>query len=182
MSQLDIVLYPAEVLAKRAIEVGDVNAEIKRLVDNMIETMYKAPGIGLAAPQVDVLKRVTVIDVSPSEEEERQLHVMINPTIVHRQGKILWEEGCLSIPGVYEKVERSEKIVVEALDREGRPFELEAEGLLSVCIQHEIDHLDGVVFLDRISPLKRRMAIKKYKKHLDRMAQEAKEEAEERED
>lgn len=182
MSQLDIVLYPAEVLAKRAIEVGDVNAEIKRLVDNMIETMYKAPGIGLAAPQVDVLKRVTVIDVSPSEEEERQLHVMINPTIVHRQGKILWEEGCLSIPGVYEKVERSEKIVVEALDREGRPFELEADGLLSVCIQHEIDHLDGVVFLDRISPLKRRMAIKKYKKHLDRMAQEAKEEAEERED
>lgn len=182
MSLLDIVLYPKDVLATRALEVQEVNDEIRRLVDDMVQTMYDAPGVGLAAPQINVLKRLTVIDVSPVDEDgqgERELHVLINPKIVHRQGKILWEEGCLSIPGVYEKVERSERVVVEALNRDGKPFELEADGLLSVCIQHELDHLDGIVFLDRISPLKRRMALKKYRKHLERLEQEAKEAAQE---
>ena len=184
MSLRDIVLYPADVLAKRAVEVGSFDAALDQLVEDMIQTMYEAPGIGLAAPQVGVLQRVTVIDVSPREAAEDEpapepeLHVLINPQIVHRQGKIVWEEGCLSIPGVYEKVDRAERVVVQALDRRGQPLELEATGLLAVCIQHELDHLDGVVFLDRLSPLKRRMALKKYRKRLERRAQQDQDEAE----
>jgi peptide deformylase len=169
MAKREIVLYPDPVLAKRAAEVPVVDDAIKQLVDDMAETMYAAPGIGLAANQIGVLSRVVVMDVSPPEEE-RELRVFINPVITAREGKITWEEGCLSIPGVYEKVERSGKLTVEALDRDGNPFTLEADGLLAVCIQHEIDHIDGVVFFDRISMLKRRMALKRYKRVLERRA------------
>lgn len=171
-----IVMYPHDVLATKASPVREVDAQVRQLVDDMIETMYDAPGVGLAAPQVGVLQRVAVIDVSARDEEGR-LFVFINPEIIHREGKILWEEGCLSIPGVYEKVERAEKVVVRALDEEGRPFEVEAEELFAVAIQHEIDHLDGVVFLDHLSHLKRRMALKRYKKQLQRMEEEAADEA-----
>ena len=173
MSIRDIVLYPHEVLTKKARPVADIDDEVRQLVDDMVATMYDAPGIGLAAPQVGVLQRLTVIDVSSREEEPPDLKVLINPEIVHREGKIVWEEGCLSIPGIYEKVERAEKVVVQALDRDGEEYELEADGLLSVCIQHEIDHLDGVLFLQHLSGLKRRLAIKKYRKVLDRMEKEA---------
>lgn len=173
MSIRDIVLYPHEVLTRKAAPVAQVDDEVRQLVDDMVATMYDAPGIGLAAPQVGVLQRLTVIDVSSREEEPPDLKVLINPEIVHREGKIVWEEGCLSIPGIYEKVERAEKVVVQALDRDGAEYELEADGLLSVCIQHEIDHLDGVLFLQHLSGLKRRLAIKKYRKILDRMEKEA---------
>ena len=167
MALRDIILYPHDVLTAQAQPVLDVDEVIRELVDDMIATMYNAPGIGLAAPQVGVLQRLTVIDIS-SEESPDQLYTFINPQIVHAEGRIVWYEGCLSIPGVYEKVERSGKIVVQALDREGDEFELEAEGLLAVALQHEIDHLNGVVFLDHLSPLKRRMTLKKYRKHLER--------------
>ncbi len=173
MSLRDIILYPDDLLATKTERVEEVDEDIRTLVNDMVETMYDAPGIGLAAPQVGVLKRMTVIDVSgPDDDEPGPLHVLINPEIVHAEGRIVWEEGCLSIPGVYEKVERSNKIVVQALDRDGEEYELEAEGLLAVAIQHEIDHLDGVVFLDHLSSLKRRMALKKYKKFLSQRDKE----------
>ena len=167
MALRDIVLYPSEVLVQKATSVEQVTDEVKQLVDDMIATMYDAPGIGIAAPQVGVLDRVTVIDISSEENPEEQLHVFINPEIVHAEGTIIWEEGCLSIPGIYEKVERSNKVVVQALNRDGAEFELEAHGLLAVALQHEIDHLNGVLFLDHLSPLKRRMAMKKYRKVID---------------
>jgi peptide deformylase len=169
MAKREIVLYPDPVLATRAAEVAEVNDEIRQLVDDMAETMYAAPGIGLAATQIGELHRVAVMDVEGAEEP-RLLRVFINPVITKREGKITWEEGCLSIPGIYDKVERSAKLTVEALDRDGNPFTLEADGLLAVCIQHELDHLDGVVFLDHLSLLKRRMALKRYKRVLERRA------------
>lgn len=171
MALRDIILYPHDVLSTKAAPVGEVDDALRQLVDDMIETMYDAPGIGLAAPQIGILQRLTVIDIS-SEENPDKLYTFINPQIVHAEGRIVWEEGCLSIPGAYEKVERSNKIVVQALDRDGEEFELDADGLLAVAIQHEIDHLDGVVFLDHLSSLKRRMALKKYKKNLEAMEKE----------
>lgn len=171
MALRDIILYPHEVLSTKADPIDEVDDDLRQLVDDMIETMYDAPGIGLAAPQIGILQRLTVIDIS-NEENPDKLYTFINPQIVHAEGRIVWEEGCLSIPGAYEKVERSNKIVVQALDRDGEEFELEAEGLLAVAIQHEIDHLDGVVFLDHLSALKRRMTLKKYRKHLEAMEKE----------
>lgn len=180
MAIRDLIFYPDDVLKTKASPVKEVNDEIKTLVSDMIETMYAAPGIGLAAPQIGVSKRVTVIDVRTGDEENpaHDLHVFINPEIIEKDGKITWEEGCLSIPGVYEKVNRANRVVVRALDREGQPFELEATELLAVALQHEIDHLDGVLFLDHLSHLKRRLAIKKYKKLRARAEEEAAEEAE----
>src|SRR5690606_11988801 len=146
MSRLEIVLYPEPVLTTPAKDVDEVDDEVRRLVDDMIETMYDAPGIGLAAPQVGKPVRVCICDVSnPQEDEEPKLHVLINPRVVERQGNIVWEEGCLSMPGLYREVKRSAQVVVEALDRDGNPQRYEAEGLLAVCMQHEIDHLDGVM-------------------------------------
>lgn len=172
MSLRDIVLYPSDVLSTKAAAVDVVDDDVRQLIDDMVETMYDAPGIGLAAPQVNVLKRITVIDASGAEEPS-DLKIFVNPQIVHREGKIIWEEGCLSIPGVYEKVHRANTVVVQALDRDGKEFELEATELLAVALQHEIDHLDGIVFFDRVSPLKRRMLTKKYKKILLNMEREA---------
>ena len=176
MAIRDIVLYPHEVLEQKCPPVDEVDDDVRQLVDDMIETMYDAPGIGLAAPQVGVKKRITVIDTSAGEEKGN-LHVLINPEIIEREGHIRWEEGCLSIPGVYESVDRFQRVVVRALDRDGDPFELEANELLAVCIQHEIDHLDGVLFLDHLSRLKRKIVLKKYKKHLAKL-QKASEESE----
>lgn len=169
MALRDIVLYPDKVLEQECEPVEEVDDSIRELVDDMIETMYDARGVGLAAPQIGILKRITVIDPTAGEEGDDDLHVFINPEIVETEGHLTWEEGCLSIPGVYENVDRSARIKVRALDRNGEPFELEATELLSVAIQHEIDHLDGVLFLDHLSRLKRRIVVKKYKKHLKKL-------------
>jgi peptide deformylase len=153
MAKLSILHYPDPRLHTVAKPVEVVDARIRTLVDDMAETMYAAPGIGLAATQVDVHERVVVIDIS---ETHKELKVFINPEIVAQSGRAEGEEGCLSVPGVFDRVTRAERITVRALDRDGAPFELEAEGLLAVCIQHELDHLQGKVFVDYLSMLKRK--------------------------
>ncbi len=161
MAKLEILHFPDTRLRTRAQPVATVDAEVRCLVDDMFETMYAAPGIGLAATQVNVHRRVLVVDVS---EEKDQPLTFINPEILDRQGTEEMEEGCLSVPGFYETVRRAERVRVRALDRDGKPFELETEGLLAVCIQHEIDHLDGKLFVDYISSLKRQRIRKKLEK------------------
>ena len=161
MAILKILHYPDPRLRHIALPVDQVNDRIRRLVDDMAETMYQAPGIGLAAIQVERSLRVVVIDIS---EQRNALQVFINPEILQRDGVQVMEEGCLSVPGVYDEVERAQHIRVRALDRDGRPFELTAEGLLAVCIQHEIDHLDGKVFVDYLSRLKQGRIRKKLEK------------------
>ena len=151
MALLPILHYPDPKLKKRAEPVTEVDESIRRLAADMAETMYAAPGIGLAATQVDVHKRVIVIDVT---EDRSGLTVLINPEILEKDGECVSEEGCLSVPGIYDKVTRAERVKVRALNLEGETVEFEAEGLLAVCIQHEIDHLDGKVFVEYLSPLK----------------------------
>lgn len=152
MAKLDILHYPDPRLHTIAKPVKAVDERIRKLVDDMAETMYAAPGIGLAATQVNVHERVIVIDISETHD---QLRVFINPEIVAQSGTEESEEGCLSVPGIFDKVKRAERVTVRALDRDGKPFELEADGLLAVCIQHEMDHLVGKVFVDYLSGLKR---------------------------
>jgi len=152
MALLIILEYPDPRLRKVAAPVAAVTPDIRKLVRDMAETMYAAPGIGLAATQVDVHKRVIVMDLSEARDE---LRVYINPEILSAEGEAECEEGCLSVPGYYDKVTRAAKVRVRALDENGTPFEFDAEGLLAVCIQHEIDHLAGKVFVDHLSPLKR---------------------------
>ena len=161
MALRKILLYPDPRLRRTASPVIKVNAEVRTLVDDMAETMYQAPGLGLAAIQVDVAKRVIVIDIS---KERNALHVFINPEIYYKEGSQMLEEGCLSVPGIYEPVSRAERIRVRALDRDGKPFDLEAAGLLAVCIQHEVDHLDGKIFVDYVSRLKQSRIRKKLEK------------------
>ncbi len=139
----------------------ELNGELQGLIDSMIETMYAAPGIGLAAPQVGESKRLIVVDVS-TREEKHPLIVLINPVIVSVEGKIDSEEGCLSVPGYTSTIRRSERVLVKGVDREGRPVEIEATGLLSRVLQHEIDHLDGILFVDRLSPIKKEFFRKRY--------------------
>lgn len=161
MAILDILTYPDPRLYKVAAEVTEVNDEIRQLVRDMAETMYDAPGIGLAATQVDVHKQVIVMDLS---EDKSQLRVFINPKILNKCGTQDYEEGCLSVPGVYDVVTRAESITVEALNEHGEKFTLEADGLLAVCIQHEIDHLLGKVFVEYLSSLKQSRIKNKLKK------------------
>lgn len=161
MAILDILTYPDPRLYKVAAEVTEVNDEIRRLVRDMAETMYDAPGIGLAATQVDVHKQVIVMDLS---EDKSQLQVFINPKILSKCGTQDYEEGCLSVPGIYDVVTRAESITVEALNERGEKFTLEADGLLAVCIQHEIDHLLGKVFVEYLSGLKQSRIKNKLKK------------------
>lgn len=161
MALLNILNYPDPRLHKIASPVEKVDDNIRRLVRDMAESMYAAPGIGLAATQVDVHKRVIVIDIS---EDKSDLRVFINPKIVDSCGSQEYEEGCLSVPGIYESVTRAERVTVEALDADGKPFTLEAEGLLAVCIQHEMDHLLGKVFVEYLSPLKQTRIKTKLKK------------------
>lgn len=151
MALLPILRYPDPRLNKKALPVAVVDESIRKLARDMAETMYAAPGIGLAATQVDVHKRVIVIDVS---EDRSGLRTFINPVILERSGEQECEEGCLSVPGIYERVSRAERVTVRALDIEGKEFTLEADGLLAVCIQHEIDHLEGKVFVEYLSRLK----------------------------
>lgn len=180
MAIRDILLYPehSDVLTTECDPVETVDDEVRQLVDDLAETMYDAPGVGLAAPQIGVTKRVTVIDVSDPEQPGGDLHVLINPEILETSGTITWEEGCLSFPGLYQEVERSENVKIRATDRDGERYELEAEGILAVAIQHEVDHLDGILFLERMSRLKRRLARKDYKKIRARMAEETNEDVE----
>ena len=152
MTKLAILEYPDPRLRKRAEPVTGVDDAVRRLVDDMLETMYAAKGVGLAATQVDVHVRVLVLD---SSDERNQPLVLINPEILAADGRAPVEEGCLSVPGIYEKLQRATHIRVRALDRNGIRFEMDAEGLLAVCIQHEMDHLIGKVFVDYLSPLKR---------------------------
>ncbi|MBW8459197.1 MAG: peptide deformylase [Thiobacillus sp.] len=152
MARLDILHYPDARLHTVAKPVATVDARIRKLVDDMAETMYAAPGIGLAATQINVHERIIVIDISETHDA---LRVFINPEIVAQSGREESEEGCLSVPGVFDRVQRAERVTVRALDRAGKSFELDADGLLAVCIQHEMDHLMGKVFVDYLSNLKR---------------------------
>ena len=162
MALLPILEYPDPRLKKVAAPVAAVTAEIRRLVRDLAETMYAAPGVGLAATQVNVHKRVLVIDISDHRDE---LRVFINPELLSAEGEAECEEGCLSVPGYYDKVTRAARIRVRALNEHGEAFELAAEGMLAVCIQHEMDHLLGKVFVEYLSPLKRaRLASKLRKK------------------
>lgn len=161
MAILEILHYPDPRLRNEAKPVTEVDAEIQQLVKDMFETMYDAPGIGLASIQVNVPRRVIVVDVS---EEQDQPLCFINPEVVETEGEETMDEGCLSVPGFYETVQRAEKIRVKALNEKGETFEMDADGLLAVCIQHEIDHLDGKLFVDYISPLKRNRIRKKLEK------------------
>jgi len=161
MALLPILEFPDPRLRTRAQPVEQVDAALRKLVDDMFETMYAAPGIGLAATQVNVHKRLLVIDVSEKRNERLAL---INPQILSRDGIEETEEGCLSVPGIYDKVTRAERIRVRALDRDGKQIEFDAEGLLAVCIQHEMDHLDGKLFVDYLSELKRTRIRKKLEK------------------
>lgn len=152
MAILDILNYPDPRLHTVAKPVKVVDAQVRRLIADMAETMYAAPGIGLAATQVNQHIQLLLVDISETKD---QLQVFINPKILEKDGEQVYEEGCLSVPGIYESVTRAEKILVEALNAQGEKFQLEAHGLLSVCIQHEMDHLLGKVFVEYLSPLKR---------------------------
>lgn len=166
MAILDILRYPDPRLHTVARPVARVDGRIRSLVEDMARTMYAAPGIGLAATQVDVHERVIVIDVSATHD---RLQAFINPQIVDSRGVSGFEEGCLSVPGIYDRVRRAEWVKVQALDATGEPFEVEADGLLAVCIQHEMDHLEGKVFVDYLSSLKRNRILNKLRKQ-DRRA------------
>jgi len=161
MALLEILHFPDPRLRNIAQPVQTVDAGIRQLLDDMLDTMYAAPGIGLAATQVNSDKRVVVIDVS---EEKNQPLCLINPEILELEGVEEMEEGCLSVPGVFETVKRADQVRLRALDRNGQPFEMQAGGLLAVCIQHEIDHLDGKLFVDYLSQLKRTRIRKKLEK------------------
>jgi peptide deformylase len=161
MAILQVLHYPDPRLRNKALPVERVDDAVRTLVDDMFETMYEAPGIGLAAIQVNVPKRVVVIDIS---NDKSQPLCLINPTITWREGSEVMEEGCLSVPGIYDEVERANEIEVQALDRDGKPFALRTNGLLGVCIQHEIDHLDGKLFVDYLSEVKRGRIRKKMDK------------------
>lgn len=161
MALLPILHYPDPRLHKIAKPVAVVDDRIRNLIKDMAETMYAAPGIGLAAPQVDVHERLLIIDISDTRDE---LQAFVNPEIMELSGEAETEEGCLSVPGIFDKVQRAERVKVRALNPQGEPFVLEAEGLLAVCIQHEIDHLDGKVFVEYLSRLKQHRIAAKLKK------------------
>jgi peptide deformylase len=156
MALLEIVVYPDERLQTESEPVAEVNDQVRKLIDDMAETMYTAPGIGLAANQVGIIQRIIVVDVEYSDTAPN-LIALINPEITESEGEIAWEEGCLSFPEIQEEILRSAHLKVKALDRNGEPFEIAADGLLAIALQHEIDHLNGVLLIDHVSFLKRRM-------------------------
>lgn len=162
-TKLDIVLFPDHGLREVCQPVAEMTDRLDKLIEDMFYTMYQAPGIGLAAPQVAVQERLFVCDVS---EDNNQPIALLNPEIIQSSGEIKWEEGCLSMPGIYGDVIRPSKILVRGMNREGKMIELEANELLAICIQHEIDHLNGKMFIDHLSGLKKRRAIAKFKKEI----------------
>jgi len=165
MALLEIKKYPDKILKEKTVSIETLNDNIQRLIDDMVETMYAARGVGLAANQVGVPRRLCVIDTS-IREEKSPLVVLVNPAIIEKEGVEEAEEGCLSIPGYIPTIKRSAKIFVRGLNREGKPIEIEATGLLARALQHEIDHLDGILIIDRISPIKRQFFKKRYKKSI----------------
>lgn len=166
MTVLDILTYPDKFLKKQTTPVENIDGALQTIFDNMATTMYQAPGVGLAAPQVGIGQSFIIYDIS-SKEEGRDLHVLINPKIITREGEIVSEsEGCLSVPDFRADVRRAERVLVEGVDREGNPLRFEAEGLLAIVVQHELDHLDGTLFIDRISALKRQMYKRRVKKEM----------------
>jgi len=165
MAILHICTYPEEILRQRAEPITEIDEEIVKLVDHMAETMYSAPGIGLAATQVGVAKQLLVADIAPRKPES-ELIVLINPEIVAAEGEVIIEEGCLSVPEYQAEVKRHEKITVRGLNLKGEEVEIEAEGLLAVVLQHEIDHLNGMLFIDRLSKLKRDLYKRRVRKKL----------------
>ena len=171
MALLQILAYPDPRLRKVAAPVAAVTPEIQRLIRDMAETMYAAPGIGLAATQVDVHKRIVVIDISEARDD---LRVFVNPEILYSDGEAECEEGCLSVPVYYERVRRAARVKVRAQDAQGRPFELEADGMLAVCIQHETEHLEGKIFVDHLSALKRNMIMRRLVKEQRQKREDAK--------
>jgi peptide deformylase len=163
---LDIVTYPDKFLKNSAQPVSEIDGQLQGLIDDMAHTMYKAPGVGLAAIQVGIDKSLLVYDIAP-KEDGRRLNVLINPRIISQEGEILSEdEGCLSVPDFRANVKRAARILVEAVDRDGRPLRIEAEGMLAIVLQHEIDHLNGTLFIDRVSALKRQMYQRRVAKKL----------------
>ena len=152
-----IITYPDKRLREPGQEVEQFDEALDALIDDMAETMYAAPGVGLAAPQIGISKRLFIIDVATDEDEPSDLRVFINPEIVAAEGDTTFNEGCLSFPGVREDIDRAERVTVRALDKDGKPFELEADGLLAIAIQHENDHLDGKLMIDHLSVLRRRL-------------------------
>src|SRR3954454_1734035 len=164
-----ILHYPDKRLRESGKKVEAVTAELRQLIDDMAETMYAAPGVGLAATQIGELLQLFIIDIA-SDDEPSQLRVFINPEILERDGDITWQEGCLSFPGVQEDIDRAAKVRVRAQDKTGQWFELEAEGLLAVAIQHEYDHLQGVLMIDHMGPLKKRLTHRKMVKRAEEQA------------
>ncbi len=173
MGILEIKKYPDKILKEKAKPVDNIDGQIQLLIENMIETMHFSRGIGLAANQIGVLKRLCVIDIS-SRDEKGALIVLINPLILGKEGAIEGEEGCLSIPGYMTTIRRAEKVYVKGFNREGKDLEIEGTGLLARALQHEIDHLDGLLFIDRMSPIKREFFKRRYKKFLKTLAEESK--------
>ena len=168
MTVLEIRILGNPVLRKRAKEIDEIDDDLRALAEQMFETMYAADGVGLAGPQVGVSKRIFVMDIRDPEVSPRAI---VNPVVVERAGLDSAEEGCLSVPGVSEIVERAARVVMEGLDIDGNEVRIEAADLLARCIQHEIDHLDGILFLDRVSPLKRKMLVKKFRRLQEEDAQ-----------
>jgi peptide deformylase len=166
MNKLDILTYPDKTLSRPTTPLDNIDGKVQEMIDDMTTTMYAAPGVGLAAIQVGWDKSVLIYDVSP-REESRVLHVLVNPKIITQEGEIISEnEGCLSVPDFRADVKRSESVTVEGHDREGRPIRLDAEGILAIVLQHELDHLNGTLFIERISSLKRQMYKRRMKKKL----------------
>jgi peptide deformylase len=163
MAALEILHFPNPILKQKSRPIQKIDPAIRQLAQDMAETMYSAPGVGLAAPQVGHPLRLAVIDVTP-HDQPKNLLVLINPEIVATEGECTWEEGCLSVPDYSEEVKRCEKVVVRYRDLEGKEAEITGEGLLAIALQHEIDHLDGILFIDRLSLLKRRLIKKKFQK------------------
>jgi len=167
-----IIIEPDQILRKKSQPLEKLDSNVKNLMDDMLETMYEAPGIGLAAVQIGILKRIVVIDISKDENKKNPLY-LINPVIIkHSTERSTYEEGCLSLPGQFAEIERPANCLVKYLDYNGKEIELKAEGLLATCIQHEIDHLDGILFIDYLSKLKKDMIIKKLvkqKKEIERV-------------
>jgi peptide deformylase len=168
MTKLAILEYPDPRLRTKAEPVRVVDDAVRKLTDDMLETMYAARGVGLSATQVDVHRRIIVLDVSDARDQPL---VFIDPEIVGAEGRAPGEEGCLSVPGIYDKIERAERIRVRALDRNGESFEMEAEGMLAVCVQHEMDHLEGKLFVDYLSELKRQLIRRRLQKERKQRSQ-----------
>ena len=168
MTVLDILTYPDKILAQKAAPVENIDGAMQKLIENMAETMYVAPGVGLAAPQVGIGQSFLIYDLDPNGENS-DLQILINPRIIERQGEIVSEnEGCLSVPEFRADVKRSELILVEGVDRDGNPLRFEAQGMHAIVIQHEMDHLDGTLFIDRISALKRNLYKRRVQKEMKR--------------